>query len=93
MVEVLVEGEKMARSRYELMSEDELKELAKERNKRTGCFKKTALSAQTELYRRTHWEVADPFVADEEVVDRAIEDIQYNGRSGVVRPFPLAWVP
>lgn len=60
------------------MSDDELRALSKEKNKKTGSFKRTALAAQKELWERTHWDVADPFVADD-YTDRSIEDVQYNG--------------
>lgn len=69
----------MAQNRYSSMTDEELKELAKERNKRTGCFKKTALSAQRELWNRNHWGVSDELLVDDENIDRTIEDIQYNG--------------
>ena len=65
-------------SRYSAMSDAELKELAKGRNKQTGCFKKTAISAQQELWRRNHW-VSEGRMHDDGYTDRSIEDIQYNG--------------
>lgn len=68
----------MAKSRYKSMSDDELRALSKEKNKKTGSFKQTALAAQKELWERTHWDVTDPFVADD-YTDRSIEDVQYNG--------------
>lgn len=61
------------------MSDEELKELAKERNKQTGCFKKTALAAQRELWNRTHWNTYDDIVVEVDGYDRSIEEIQYNG--------------
>lgn len=68
----------MAYSRYSSMTDEELKELAKERNKKTGCFKKTAISAQQELWKRNHW-VSEDRTQDDGYSDRGIEDIQYNG--------------
>lgn len=68
----------MAYSRYSSMTDEELKELAKQRNKKTGCFKKTALSAQRELWNRKHWETEQDRICDE-VIDRDIVDVQYNG--------------
>lgn len=70
----------MARSnRYSSMTDEELKELAKERNKRTGCFKKTALSAQKELWNRNHWGADEDRLHDDGYTDRSIEELQYNG--------------
>jgi len=66
-------------SRYTTMSEDELKELAKQRVKRTGCFSKVALAAQRELWNRTHWNTYDDIVVEVDGHDRSIEEIQYNG--------------
>lgn len=66
-------------SKWEKMSDEELKEQAKQRNKRTGCFKNTAISAQVELWKRYHWGVQDSYLLDDETIDRTIEDIQYNG--------------
>lgn len=61
------------------MTDEELKELAKERNKKTGCFKKTALSAQYELWNRNHWDMEQDRFEDDGVLDRDIVDVQYNG--------------
>lgn len=68
----------MATSRYKSMSDDELRALSVERNKKTGCYKKTALAAQRELWARTHWETYDP-TDIESFEDRDICDLQYNG--------------
>lgn len=66
-------------NRYEKMSDDELRELAKQRAKDTGCFKNTALAAQRELWKRTHWDTCDDIEVATAGYDRSIEDIQYNG--------------
>lgn len=65
-------------NRYQTMSDDELRELAKQRVKKTGCFKRTAIAAQRELWSRKHW-VDEDAIIDDGVSDRGIEDIQYNG--------------
>ena len=69
----------MAYSRYSSMIDEELKELAKGRNKQTGCFKKTAISAQRELWNRHHWATDEDINLDDGISDRTTEDIQYNG--------------
>ena len=61
--------------KYKQMTNDELKELANQKNKRTGNATKVALAAQRELWNRTHWETDD-----RSYEDRSIEDIQYNGQ-------------
>lgn len=66
-------------NRYEKMSDEELRELAKGRNKRTGCFKNTAISAQRELWKRHHWGASECGSVDNGYIDRPIEDVQYNG--------------
>ena len=66
-------------SRYATMSDDELKELAKQKVKRTGCFSKVALAAQRELWNRKHWNTYDDIVVEIRGYDQTIEDIQYNG--------------
>ena len=67
-------------TRYEQMTDDELRELAKQKVKKTGSFKQTALAAQRELYRRYHWETTDDvYSVLDDYVDRSVEDIQYNG--------------
>ena len=63
---------------YEKMSDEELKELAKERVKRTGAFKKTAIKAQQELWRRSHW-ADDDGSYDDGFIERSAEEIDYNG--------------
>lgn len=68
----------MARSRYETMSDDELRELAKQKVKKTGCFSKVALAAQRELWNRKHWNTIDATELDD-FADRDICDLQYNG--------------
>lgn len=68
----------MTGNRYERMSDDELSELAKQRVKKTGCFKKTALEAQLELWKRHHW-VSDDKWYDDGVIDLFMEDIEYDG--------------
>lgn len=68
----------MAYSRYSSMTDEELRELAKGRNKKTGCFKKTAISAQQELWRRNHW-VTEDRIQDDGYTDKSIEEIDYNG--------------
>lgn len=65
-------------NRYTAMRDDELRELAMQRVKKTGCFKQTALAAQRELWKRKHWETNDE-PDEEDVWGRSIEDIQYNG--------------
>lgn len=65
-------------SRYQQMSEAELKELANERNKRTGCFKQTALNAQRELYKRFHYPERHVSL-DDGYIDRRREEFDYNG--------------
>lgn len=68
----------MARSRYETMSDDELRELSKQKVKKTGCFSRVALAAQKELWNRKHWNTIDVTELDQ-FADRDINDIQYNG--------------
>lgn len=68
----------MARSRYETMSDDELRELSKQKVKKTGCFSKVALAAQRELWNRKHWNTIDVTEIDD-FADRDICDLQYNG--------------
>ena len=68
----------MARSRYETMSDDELRELSKQKVKKTGCFSKVALAAQRELWNRKHWNTIDVTELDA-FADRDICDLQYNG--------------
>jgi len=65
-------------NRYEAMSNEELKELAKQRVKKTGCFSKVALAAQKELWKRSHWDVFDPTEFGEGS-ERDLNDLQYNG--------------
>ena len=65
-------------NRYKTMSDDELRELAKQRVKKTGCFSKVALAAQRELWSRYHWNTIDITELDD-FADRSLEDIQYNG--------------
>lgn len=65
----------MAKDRYSSMTDEELKELAKQRNKKTGCFKRTAMIAQHELWKRNHWDIEQDRVDE----DRDILDVQYNG--------------
>ena len=60
------------------MSDEELLELAKQKTKKTGCFKKTALKAQDELWRRHHW-TDNNRTYDDGFTERPIEDIDYNG--------------
>lgn len=64
--------------RYERMSDEELRVMAMQRTKKTGCFKKSALDAQLELWRRHHW-VDDDKWYDDGVIDLTMEDIEYNG--------------
>lgn len=68
----------MAQSRYSLMTDEELRELAKGRNKKTGCFKRTAISAQQELWKRHHW-VKEDRIQDDGYTEKGIEEIDYNG--------------
>ena len=65
-------------SRYERMSNAELQKLATQRTKKTGCYKKTALEAQYELWERNHW-TSDEKWYDDGVIDLFMEDIDYNG--------------
>lgn len=64
--------------KYKTMTDDELKELAKQKNKRTGCAKMSALEAQRELWNRHHWDIRETR-PDDAVSDRSIADIDYNG--------------
>ena len=64
--------------RYKTMSDDELREVAKQRNKKTGSFKSTAIHAQYELYRRHQW-VHENIKTDDGYLERSIEDRDYNG--------------
>lgn len=66
------------KDKYKSMTDDELKELAMQKNKQTGCAKKSALKAQTELWDRHHWNIRENRPQDD-VSDRSIEDIEYNG--------------
>lgn len=66
-------------SRYTTMSDDELRELSKQKVKKTGCFSRVALAAQRELWNRKHWNTYDDVVVEINGLDRSIEDIQYNG--------------
>ena len=68
----------MAKNRYELMSDEELRALSMQKTKKTGCFSRTALAAQRELYNRKHWEVSSPKGISSDL-DRDLSDIQYNG--------------
>ena len=67
----------MLTKRYELMSDEELRELTKQKVKSTGIYKETAIEAQHELWKRKHWKTNDRIMND--VTDRDIVDIQYNG--------------
>lgn len=64
--------------RYTKMTDKELKEVAKGKNKQTGCFKKTAIAAQRELWSRNHW-IDEERLIDDGYQERSIEDVQYNG--------------
>lgn len=68
----------MAKNRYEIMSDDELRELSKQKVKKTGCFSRVALAAQRELWNRKHWNTVDVTELDQ-YADRDLNDIQYNG--------------
>ena len=68
----------MAKNRYETMSDDELRELSKQKVKKTGCFSRVALAAQRELWNRKHWNTVDVTEFDQ-YADRDLNDIQYNG--------------
>lgn len=59
------------------MSDDELRVLANKRVKSTGRFTKSALRAQTELYKRKRWETSDKHVCDMDEKD--ICELQYQG--------------
>lgn len=65
-------------TRYDKMTDEELKEEAKRRRKKDGSYTKTAISAQQELWKRTHW-TSNRASYDNGYIDRGIEDIQYNG--------------
>lgn len=65
--------------KYTQMTNDELKELANQKNKRTGSATKVALTAQQELWNRTHWETND--ISHD---DRSVEDVQYNGQHDII---------
>lgn len=65
-------------SRYEKMSDEELQELAKEKVKNTGSFKRSAIRAQQELYDRHHW-AGKENTYDDGITERGLEDIDYNG--------------
>ena len=68
----------MAKNRYEAMSDEELRELSKQKNKKNGCFSRVALAAQRELWDRKHWNTIDITEIDQ-YVDRDLNDLQYNG--------------
>lgn len=68
----------MGSNRYSSLSDDELREIALQKNKSTGVFKRSAIAAQRELWDRYHWSVSDICVADD-VCDRDLSDVQYNG--------------
>ena len=63
--------------RYDKMSDNELRDLAKQKVKKTGLYKEFAIEAQHELWKRRHWETDDKVLND--VIDRDIVDVQYNG--------------
>lgn len=67
------------KNRYKAMSDEELRELSKQKVKSTGCFKRTALAAQKELWERHHWNTDNSATIDDGFIDRDIDDIQYNG--------------
>ena len=64
--------------KYEQMTREQLKELAKEKYK-NGKFTKTAIAAQRELYNRSHWDIEERYVFDNGYIERDIVDVQYNG--------------
>lgn len=68
-------GITMGKNRYESMSGEELKELSKQRVKKTGCFSKVALAAQKELWKRFHWDATEQTEFDTNS-DRELNDIQ-----------------
>ena len=59
---------------YGSLSDEELRELAKKKYKKSGLFTKSAIRAQRELWRRNHW-----FVSDRADDERDLLDVQYNG--------------
>ena len=68
----------MNKDKYGSMSDDELRELAKEKFRASGRFTKSAIRAQEELYNRHHWCVSDShYIADDD--GRDLVDVQYNG--------------
>lgn len=65
--------------KYELMSNEELEALAKERYKSSGRFKTSAIRAQEELYNRRSWEVNEKTTFDDGFIERRIEERDYDG--------------
>lgn len=67
-------------SKYKKMSDEELKELAKQRSKTTKCYTTVALRAQKELWERVHWlQPDDNTCTDLYQNRREISEQQYNG--------------
>ena len=64
--------------RYSEMTDQELLELSRQRVKKTGNFKQTAIRAQRELWERHHW-TNNERTHDDGVFCRGTEDIDYNG--------------
>lgn len=64
-------------NRYKKMSVEELQKLSIEK-KKNGCYKKTAIAAQIELYKRNHYPGKE-LELDNGYIDRTIEEIDYEG--------------